>query len=268
MKIYRAPAKLNLFLKVLKKREDGFHELLMLMEEIPLYDFLYVEKRDYGIFLDCDIIEGDNIVSRAARLYLDYFKIEGGFYCRLEKHIPLGAGLGGGSSDAATALLALRDIYKKGSDKELYKLALKLGSDVPFFLKGGRCLVRGRGEVLEKLDSPGLGWVLLVKPQESLATAQVYGELKKDEIGTLEGRDYIESFLEGQELDINQCVNDLEAPAFRLLKELETIKKALGPGALMSGSGSTVFKICSSYEEAQLLAASLPENLWKKILKD
>lgn len=262
---YKAPAKINLYLEVLGKREDGFHELLMLMEEVPLYDFIYIEK-DYGISVECDIIRGDNIVFKAAQLYFDYFKLEGGVRIRLEKNIPLSAGLGGGSSDAATTLIALRDLYGRGSEEELHQLATELGSDVPFFLKKGPCIARGRGEILEEVEGPSLGWIVLVKPELGLSAGQVYKNLDLKEKRTGDFEAFLQAYRSSDNF-MDLTINSLEAPAFKLAPELEEIKKLLGENSLMSGSGTTFFKLCKSQEEAKELIKKLPKNLWVEILK-
>lgn len=269
MKKYKAPAKINLYLEVIGKREDGFHELLMLMEEIPLYDFLYIEK-DYGISLDCDIIKGDdNLVFQAAQLYLDHFGIDRGARIKLEKNIPLGAGLGGGSSDAATTLKALRDLYGKGSDEDLLDLAARLGSDVPFFLKKGPCIAKGRGEILEELVPRDLGWILLVKPDYGLSTAQVFKSLElktsKDK-GEEDFQAFMEAYSSGGDF-MSLSKNDLEDPSFKLAPQLEELKNIMGPGALMSGSGTTLFKICQSKDQAEEIEARLPEDLWVRLIR-
>lgn len=266
MKKYRAPAKINLYLEVLGKREDGFHELLMLMEEVPLYDFIYIEK-DCGISVDCDIIrDDDNIVFKAAQLYFDYFKLKGGVRIRLEKNIPLCAGLGGGSSDAATTLVALKDLYGSGSDEELHYLATELGSDVPFFLEEGPCIARGRGEILEKVEGSSLGWIVLVKPEFGLSAGQVYKNLDLKEKRTGDFEAFLQAYRSSDNF-MDLTINSLEAPAFKLAPELEEIKKLLGENSLMSGSGTTFFKLCESQEEAKELVKGLPENLWVEILK-
>lgn len=269
MKKYKAPAKINLFLQVLGKREDGFHELFMLMEKIPLYDVLYISKRERGVKVHSTtmVVEQDNLIYRAAQKYFSMFNIEGGMTCQLEKNIPMGAGLGGGSSDAATTLIALRDLYQKGTDEQLSLLAAELGSDVPFFLKKGACIARGRGEKLEEVSGPSLPWILLVKPPYGLSTAEVYKNLRREDI-FFGGPEICLDYYRKKDLSfILYSYNDLEKPAFRLCPPLASIKKTLGEGALMSGSGTTVFKICASREEAQALSKALPRGLDTWILK-
>lgn len=269
MKAYKAPAKVNLFLKVIGKREDGFHELLMLMEKIPLYDVLHIEKKDKGIEIESlsMSIDKDNLIYKAAENYFQYFKLRGGLFCQLEKNIPLGAGLGGGSSDAATTLIALSDIYKKGTNEELHRLALELGSDVPFFLKKRSCIARGRGEILEEVQSSPQQWILLAKPSYGISTADVYKNLLPEDIEANNSGHFFERYNKGDPSFMTYSVNDLEKPAFRLRPELQIIKNNLGDGALMSGSGTTFFKFCSTKKEAEVLKERLPKDLKTWVLK-
>lgn len=241
----------------------------MLMEKIALYDILRIEKKDQGIeILSSSMpIDKDNLIYKAAENYFSYFKLRGGLFCHLEKNIPLGAGLGGGSSDAATTLLALRDIYKKGSHGELHRLASDLGSDVPFFLKKSSCIARGRGEVLEEVKGPVQPWVFLAKPPYGISTVEVYKNLLLEDMKGIDGKTCLARYLQGDPLFMEDSVNDLEKPAFRLKPELKQIKNNLGKGALMSGSGTTFFKFCSSKEEALVLKDKLPKDLETWILK-
>lgn len=261
---YKAPAKINLFLKVLGKRSDGFHELFMLMEKIPLYDYLVFEKRkgsEIVLKVEGKEISGDNLILKAARLYQEYFKVSGGYQIHLEKNIPIGAGLGGGSSDAATTLLALRDFHGLGTLRELDDIAKELGSDVPFFLRQGACLARGRGTELEQVRGIELETLLLVKPKEGLSTARVYGELMAEDYDSSSADLCLKRYLAGDPLFMQESINDLEKPAFRLMPELNKIKEILGPGSLMSGSGSTVFCLCKDRKEAEKKLESLPPEL-------
>ncbi|NLY35682.1 MAG: 4-(cytidine 5'-diphospho)-2-C-methyl-D-erythritol kinase, partial [Tissierellia bacterium] len=172
-----------------------------------------------------------------------------------------------GSSDAATTLLALRDMYKKGSDEELHRLAMDLGSDVPFFLKKGSCLARGRGELLEEVKGTSQSWILLVKPHYGISTAEVYKNFHSGDRKNTQVDLCLHRYLKEDPLFMEDSVNDLEKPAFRLKPELEHIKNSLGKGALMSGSGTTFFKLCSSQEEALALKDKLPRELKTWILK-
>lgn len=190
----KAPGKINLHLRVKEKRADGFHGLESLFAAIAFGDTLFFEQIDEGSWElginwhpsaletlndksreNLDLFAENNLVSRAAALFRAKTNIKSGFRCTLEKHIPLGAGLGGGSSDAASALLALNFMTKAGLSREdLLEMALKLGSDVPFFISGGAAWISGRGEHIESIPAPGDFGVLLVKPPFPSNTALAY----------------------------------------------------------------------------------------------
>lgn len=260
---YNAPAKVNLFLKVLGKREDGLHELFMLMEKIPLYDVLTFEgkREEILLFSDNMKIDEENLILRAAKAYFKVFNLRGGCSIHLEKNIPLGAGLGGGSSNAATTLLGLRDLYGHGKLEELEGIAANLGADVPFFLRQGACLARGTGTTLEQVRGTELKTLLLVKPKAGLSTAAVYRGLNEDDYrdSTVDG--CLDAYLHKDPLFMEESINDLEKPAFRLMPKLKQIKETLGVGALMSGSGSTVFKLFEDPKSAEHSLEHLPSDV-------
>ena len=174
-----AAAKINLYLDVLRHREDGYHDIETLYQPVSLWDELTYEKTPAGIELEGDDPSipwnEDNLCHRAARLILESSGTRGGVRIGVSKGNPPGAGLGGGSSDAAATLLAINELYQCGfSNEELQKLSLTLGSDVPFFIFGRSAVGRGRGELLEGV--PGLpgGWILIVKPDVTVSTRWAY----------------------------------------------------------------------------------------------
>ena len=174
-----AAAKINLYLDVLRRREDGYHDIETFYQPVSLWDELTYEKTPAGIELEGDDPSipwnEDNLCHRAARLILESSGTRGGVRIGVSKGIPPGAGLGGGSSDAAATLLAINELYQCGfSNEELQKLSLALGSDVPFFIFGRSAVGRGRGELLEGV--PGLpgGWILIVKPDVTVSTRWAY----------------------------------------------------------------------------------------------
>lgn len=265
----QAPAKLNLSLRVLAKRDDGFHEIDTLMVKLPgLADELEFSEADEFSF-KCDdpsVPGGDqNLVVKAVRAY----EAAAGVRCRcsisLHKTIPHGAGLGGGSSDAAATLLGLNRIhdYKLGVG-QLQELAASLGSDIPFFLTTGASRCSGRGEKIEPAPSPPTMSVLLLKPLFPVPTPDAYGRWKQSL--ELPGIRYTTQELEGISL-----INDLERPVFekhRFLAELKQwlLERRETTAALMSGSGSTVFAVLHNGADASHLAASaraeLDPGLW------
>ncbi len=174
-----AAAKINLFLDVLRRREDGFHDIETLYQPVSLWDELSFERIPSGIELSGDDPaipwNEDNLCHRAARLVLERSGAKGGVRIAVSKGIPSGAGLGGGSADAAATLLAVNELHRCGfSNAELRELAAGLGSDVPFFVFGAPAIGRGRGELLEA--APGLpgGWILIVKPSVTVSTSWAY----------------------------------------------------------------------------------------------
>ncbi len=240
--VIRAHAKINLGLRVLNKRPDGYHEIETLFQSIDICDTLTLEPLGKpGIELEIAspwmLPEGqENLVYRAAARVLS----DSGVRIVLEKRIPVGAGLGGGSSDAAATLVGLNELFQLGlSSAALHRLACELGSDVPYFLVGGLCRGRGRGEILEKLPPQFAGYsFLLVSPDCSLPTEAVYREY--DALCARGWPRPAAQLCEGID-----CANDLEEAATRLCPELRTCRRVLAelkPDLLgMSGSGPTYY---------------------------
>lgn len=252
-----APAKINLSLKIKGKRPDGFHELESLMVPLTLADTLTLEKADGLAFtcsdasLPCD---GSNLVVRAAQRFFEVAGIAPGVRIHLEKAIPHGAGLGGGSSDAAHTLLALNELFNHPLGAEtIASLAAELGSDVPFFLAGGAAVCRGRGELVEPVSFAQSIPLLLIKPAFGVPTPWAYSRWK-DSL-EIPGIPY-----EPQLFSWGTLVNDLERPVFEKHLFLATLKRWLlrqpeAIGALMSGSGSTSFAVLREEREGAALEA-------------
>ena len=264
-----APAKLNLSLRVLGKREDGFHEIDTLMVKLPgLADEIEFRESEHFSF-QCDDpgVPGDetNLVVKAVRAYEAATGISCNHSISLKKVVPHGAGLGGGSSDAATTLHGLNRLhgYALAVDP-LRELAGKLGSDIPFFLASGAARCTGRGEKIEQLPSPAAMRVLLLKPSFAVTTPDAYGRWKDSR--ELPGISYAAQDVSGVSL-----VNDLERPVFQKHQFLAELKHWLldrreTSAALMSGSGSTVFAILNEEADAEVLAKAarfeLDPGLW------
>jgi 4-diphosphocytidyl-2-C-methyl-D-erythritol kinase len=265
----KAPAKLNLSLRVLAERDDGFHEIDTLMVKLPgLADQLHFQAADKFSFSCTDsAVPGDerNLVVKAARSYENAI----GHPCRcgisLEKRIPHGAGLGGGSSDAATTLLGLNRLHDfKLGVTALHDLAAALGSDVPFFLTTGAARCSGRGEHIEPVPPPPTMRILLLKPAFESPTPDAYRRWQHS-------REIPGILYTPQVLDELSLVNDLERPVFekhRFLAELKQwlLEREETNAALMSGSGSTVFAVLRDGANAESLARSarfeLDPGLW------
>jgi 4-diphosphocytidyl-2-C-methyl-D-erythritol kinase len=253
-----APAKINLFLRVLRKRADGYHDIFSLMQKITLYDELIFSPRPKGIVLNCpgtDLpVDDGNLVVRAARAIFSYADYPYGMEINLIKKIPMTAGLGGGSSDAATTLMALNKICSLKLKKvELIKLGAKIGADVPFFIFGNAALASGIGDKLKHFRNlPQLN-LILIKPDFDLPTKMVYENLNLRL--TMDKNNYSIS----RNLDLSDIIqglhNDLESFSLKIHPELTDLKKMLlrygALGALMSGSGPTVFGIFRNGKEAE-----------------
>src|SRR6266446_2767466 len=265
MQLY-APAKINLSFEIKGRRKDGFHEIETLMAPISLADRLTIERGKAGTDLqfscdDSSLSNGEeNLVVQAARLFQKATKIEGGIEITLEKKIPHGAGLGGGSSDAATTLLRLNDLFETGLDqKALIELAAQVGSDVPFFILGCAATCRSRGELVEAAKLPASFNLLLAKPEFGVPTPWAYERWKNSR--DLSGLNYAAQTFSGV-----RVVNDLERPVFEkfvLLGYLKTwllLQPEVGV-ALLSGSGSTVFAVLRDGADAEKLAARLRGNI-------
>ncbi len=250
-----APAKINLYLHILGRRPDGFHELETLMAPISLGDTLDLDLIPQGIEFTCSdptlSDAKDNLATKAARLFLDEFKLPTGVRIHLEKAVPVGAGLGGGSSDAAAVLLALRQLTAAPCDNaRLAELASRLGSDIPFFIYSQPALCKGRGEIIEPITLKENLQGLLVHPGFGVSTPWAYKTYAQNPQQGLAGHAFTDFTLR----------NDLEPPAFGKYPWLPATKSWFKAqpevlDALMSGSGSSVFALTHSPETVDDLRA-------------
>lgn len=276
-----APAKINLTLEILGTRADGFHELRSVMQAISLHDSLTFEDAPgEGIIVmggspDAPPDES-NLVYRAAKALSEQSAGEFGARIALRKRIPVGAGLGGGSSDAAATLVALNKLWRLGLPKHrLMEIGASLGSDVPFFLTGGTAMAEGRGEVVTEIEQPAPIWIVVVWPGLKLATPQVYRRYD-EEVVNFPGKDNLTaqmvlalagSSLEGIGLHLH---NDLEPAAFALATPVRLAKERLLDAAVvaasMSGSGSSVFGLVRDEAHANLIADRMrPAGYWMSV---
>lgn len=272
MKVIRVtcPAKINLGLRVLGKRADGFHEIVTVFQTIDLADELEAEEAE-GLSLVCDdsglAADGTNLVLRAAELLRATVPAAAGRGAafRLRKKIPVGGGLGGGSADAAGALLALDSLWQLGLGRaELARRAAAVGSDVPFLIDGGTALGTGRGERLAPLPSCAGRLLVLGTPPFPLGTAEVYHALAAALTPVEGGVSVTRLFVNFAERnDFALAGNDLEAPAFAMRGELSPFRDALRRSgaevALLSGSGSTVFGMYDSGADTAAIVAELQD---------
>ncbi len=268
--VRQSPCKVNLLLNILRKREDGYHELETVMQPVRLCDTLTVCQAPAGITLTCNQpalpVDGTNLVHKAAAAFFTATGITEGVTIHLEKNIPLVAGLGGGSGNAAHTIGALNELFGLPlSSARLQELAAALGSDVPFFLQSQPALAYGRGELVQPLTPfPALrgAHILLIHPGFGISTAWAYQSLAKfpDALQGKVGRaQQLIGLLQGTDLAAagRACYNSLEAPALPkhpLLAIYQEFLRAMGaPVVLMSGSGSTTFAITPSRESAERL---------------
>ena len=263
-----APAKINLSLKVLRRRDDGFHEIETLISPISLADKIDIEPQSRWIDFSCDdptLPGGDeNLVVRATKAFLEKTKITSGVGIKLQKQIPHGAGLGGGSSDAAAVLVALNKLFEaKLSGEELAKLGSTIGSDVSFFLFESAAVCKGRGEIVGPTKLKKKFSILLLKPAFSVLSAWAYSRWQDSK--EIPGISYQTQNFDGQDF-----VNDLERPVFEkfvFLAQLKAwlLKQTEVGAALMSGSGSTVFAVLRSNADVDLLTKRTREELDREI---
>ncbi|NOX97981.1 MAG: 4-(cytidine 5'-diphospho)-2-C-methyl-D-erythritol kinase [Nitrospirae bacterium] len=267
-----SPAKINLFLKVLSKRKDGYHEIETIFQAIDIHDEVILRERKKGIKIIC-LKEGvplgkENLAYRAAEIILKETHLQRGVEIEIKKKIPVAAGLGGGSSNAAAVLVGLKELWSlRNLRKERWQsLAEELGMDVPFFLKGGRALGERRGEELTLLKEWQPFWLTVVIPASKVSTAWVYQSLNLgltrkrkqtkiiiDDLKTWPGKDWS-----------SVLYNRLEEVTEKRYPHVKRIKErlqALGGIALMSGSGPAVFGVFPERRQAEEAGAIIEEEL-------
>lgn len=269
-----APAKINLFLEVLNKREDGYHSINSLFQAVSLYDNLKFELTDRPGFKltfknSIDLPnDDDNLIIKAYKLMREKYKFKKGIRIRMEKNIPISAGLGGGSADAAATISACNILYDiKLTNDEMARIGLEIGSDVPFFFSSGQALVTGRGEIIQESDFLIDYSVVLVNPKIAVSTAEGYTALKRDltkqknpfNLGRCRT---IKEFSER----LGEAGNDFEEIQCAQHPELQKVKDDLYHcGALlaqMSGSGPTFYGIFDSFENVNI-DASFEKRDWQ-----
>ena len=256
------PAKINISINVKNKLASGYHSVEMIMQTIDLFDVITVEKTQSGISIQCDNSElpndQRNIAWKAAELFFTKCPYEGGAKINIKKNIPIAAGLGGGSSDAAGVLKVLNVLYSNClKDIQLIQLSRQLGSDVTFFLSGGTQYAKGKGDELTKLPDLEGVHVLLVKPDFPVSTQWVYNNLDLDSLGERPNTYKLINAIEA--MDINYIAmnmrNVLESVTLKEYPELQTIMDRLmelgAMGSRMSGSGPTIFGIFPDASSAE-----------------
>jgi 4-diphosphocytidyl-2-C-methyl-D-erythritol kinase len=284
----KSPCKVNLLLNILGRRADGFHELETVMQPVNLFDELIFERGGKGIQLTCSEnslpADSKNLVHRAAAAFLSAAQISSGIKIHLEKKIPLAAGLGGGSGNAATALLALNELFGRPlAAEKLFEIAAALGSDIPFFLQNKPALATGRGEKIQPIKPfPALDGkaFLLIHPGFGISTPWAYQNLARFP-AALNGkpgraRELISKLQSsGWPAAAGGFYNSLEAPALDKFPVLalyqEFLRENGALAALMSGSGSTTFAIVENVPSGESLAEKFKSqfgaNCWTAVVK-
>jgi 4-diphosphocytidyl-2-C-methyl-D-erythritol kinase len=262
---FLSPAKVNLLLKVLSKRPDGYHDILSIVDLVSLYDVIYMEDEPSGTVVVKDDkgvlpVGEKNTIYRAAMLLKEEYGISKGIRIFIEKHIPIGSGLGGPSSNAATTLKALAGVWEIAIEKDkLLSLGARVGADVPLFLHGRPCVMTGIGEKVSSVALPPL-WYIIVYPDVVMSTPEVYSRVR---IVLTKGENDIKLRSKfDSAYDVSRILeNDLENVGILMCPTIKNIKDRLiasgSLGALMSGSGSSVFGIFKGEEEAMKAVGSI-----------
>ncbi len=275
----KAMAKINLGLDVLRRREDGYHDLRMIMQTVCLYDQLTLRvTEEPGITVSTNLgslpADERNLAYRAAQLLLEEFPSGHGLQITLKKHIPVAAGLAGGSSDAAAVLVGVNRLFGLGLTRgELMRRAVRIGADVPYCVMRGTALAEGIGEKLTRLPNAPACHVVLAKPPVHVSTAYVYGNLHADRLERHPDIDaQVQAIREGDRRRMAELMgNVLETvtvPAYPVIAEIREVMMRCGAmGAMMSGSGPTVFGLFDEQEKAEyayreLRAGSLAKDVF------
>lgn len=272
----QAYAKINLGLDVLRKREDGYHEVRMIMQSISLADTLVLrESSEAGIHLrnhdgieNPDVpMDSTNLVYRAIQMLKEEFQITEGIEAVLTKRIPVAAGMAGGSTDAAAALKGMNQLFSLGlSTQELCERGVKLGADIPYCIQGGTALSEGIGEILTPLPKMPDCYILIAKPPINVSTAFVYGNLKANELTKHPDIDGMIQAIHQQDLAgiadrLGNVLETVTIPAYPVIADIKKIMVDCGAmQSLMSGSGPTVFGIFSDEKKAQATAEQIREK--------
>ena len=268
----RALAKINLGLDVLRKREDGYHEVRMVMQTIRMYDQLDITRNiQPGIHIKTNLpylpVNENNLVFKAAKLLMDEFQIQEGLSIQLKKVIPVSAGMAGGSSDAAAALVGVNKIFALGlSRKELMERGRQIGADVPYCVMRGTALAEGIGEILTPLPPVPQGYVLVGQPGVNVSTKFVYGRLDAANLKEHPDIDGMVAALGQKDLrqvadKLGNVLETVTVPEYPVIDEIKKSMVRWGAlNALMSGSGPTVFGLFDDREKAEYASEKLKKS--------
>ncbi|MEE0716420.1 MAG: 4-(cytidine 5'-diphospho)-2-C-methyl-D-erythritol kinase [Eubacterium sp.] len=265
----KAYGKINLGLDVIRKRPDGYHDLDMIMQMVDVYDDVIIEKKageEIVVKADAAVLSNgkDNLAYMAAKMLFDEFGIKSGAEITIHKRIPIAGGMAGGSSDCATTLIGINEMFNLGlSKQQLMERGVKLGADVPYCVLGGTAIARGIGEVLTPLPTPPQCHVIIAKPPISVSTAYVYGHIRPDEI--TKRPDIEQMTLAIKEQDLNKLsdllynvMEEVTVSEYPVIEKLKSIMLENGAlNSIMSGSGPTVFGLFDDREKAQAAMKAL-----------
>lgn len=275
--IKKAPAKINLGLDVLGVLPNGYHEVKMVMQTVGIYDVLTFEKATEGIVITTDSGElptgEDNLIYKAAKLLFERYNVAEGVRIHLEKHIPIAAGMAGGSTDAAATLKGVNELFELGCDEETLKeIGVKIGADVPYCVMGGTALAEGIGEKLTALTPAPSCHLLVAKPDINVSTKYVYEHLDALESYDHPDIDGMVAAIEAGDLAgvverMDNVLQDVTIPAHPIIETIKERMKELGAvESMMSGSGPTVFGIFTDEEKARkAYGQMIQDNVAKQI---
>ena len=268
----RALGKINLGLDVLGRRENGYHDVRMVMQTVYLYDLITLKKKEEpGIELTTNLsflpVNENNLAYRAAKLLMDEFGLPGGLLIRLEKHIPVAAGMAGGSSNAAAVLYGMNRLFSLGlTEKELMERGVTLGADVPYCILRGTVLAEGIGEILTPLPPMPRCQILLAKPPVNVSTRMVYEKLDACQIVNHPDIDGLIRGLQDQDLgkvasSMGNVLEEVTIGEYPVIDEIKRIIRESGAlNAMISGSGPTVLGIYADPAKARAAAARIREQ--------
>lgn len=265
----KAYGKINLGLDVIRKRPDGYHDLDMIMQMVDVYDDVIIEKKageEIVVKADAAVLSNgkDNLAYMAAKMLFDEFGIKSGVEITIHKRIPIAGGMAGGSSDCATTLIGINEMFNLGlSKQQLMERGVMLGADVPYCVLGGTAIARGIGEVLTPLPTPPQCHVIIAKPPISVSTAYVYGHIRPDEI--TKRPDIEQMTLAIKEQDLNKLsdllynvMEEVTVSEYPVIEKLKSIMLENGAlNSIMSGSGPTVFGLFDDRKKAQAAMKAL-----------
>lgn len=267
----KAYGKINLGLDVLRKREDGYHDLNMIMQTVGVFDDVIIEKtsgEDIVVTTDAFVLSNEkgNLAYMATKLLFDEFGIKSGVKIHLNKRIPIAGGMAGGSADCAATLKGINQLFDLGlSTEDLMERGVKLGADVPYCVLGGTALAQGIGEILTPLPAPPQCHVIIAKPPISVSTAFVYGNIKPAQLKKHPDIDGIVDAIKSQDLELMatllyNVMEEVTVAEYPIIQEIKDVMIECGAiNSIMSGSGPTVFGLFDKKEKAEAAMKKLRE---------